>query len=341
MKTTQELLKEAKSMKITQELLQEAIEEVKRGGGTELYEWIKNFGTKQLIKDIWHNEPQCSEAELNNLIVNSTDVEEITNTITYLKHNRKRILVFLYANVGGNAVVIDLKQLENPDFIKKLEIFTQYGYQVTDKGNAVEIKKKGEESGIEFKIYAYKTEINEILRHLPELFRFDKLIDNHCYTGKYFNLALETSRDIIRNNYRIIKIYTSLFPDEEENYKRFFHDMRVSLNPGLVYGKFKGYVTSTGSKERQRHNQRILGVKIEELTDADSKEKQKQRFEEVLGVKIEELTDAETLKNKKLVEYKSLLKNRHTPEELLIAFKILNMLEKEANRVLDLAKQLR
>ena len=122
-------------MKITQEQLKQATEEVQKGRATEFYDWIDNFGTKNLIRDIYRNEPEDMESALNILAANSTEEEQITNTITYLKHNRKRILVFLDPNIRYNALILELSQLEDTDVISKLKIFTKYGYQVEDKGN--------------------------------------------------------------------------------------------------------------------------------------------------------------------------------------------------------------
>lgn len=129
-------------MKITQEQLKQATEEVQRGRATDFYSWIDNFGTKNLIRDIYSYEPEDIESALNILAANSTEEEKITNTITYLKHNRKRILVFLDPNNRYNALILELSQLEDIDVISKLKIFTKYGYQVEDKGNTLEIKKK-------------------------------------------------------------------------------------------------------------------------------------------------------------------------------------------------------
>ena len=305
-------------MKITQEQLKQATEEVQRGRATEFYDWIDNFGTKNLIRDIYRDEPADMEEALNILAANSTEEEKITNTITYLKHNRKRILVFLDPNSRYNALILDLSQLEDIDVISKLKIFTKYGYQLEDKGNTLEIKKKGKESEIDFKIYSYNTEINEILKQLPELFKFDELINRHCYAGKYYYTALATTRDIIKNNVDILNIYTSFFPEEKSKYDGYINDLEESLNTDLVYNKFKNYILSAGSKEQQ-----------------------KQRLEETLGIKTAELKNPEELKTKKLTDYQIAIENHRTPEELFITFKMANMVEAKANQLINLATKLR
>lgn len=305
-------------MKITQEQLKQATEEVKKGRATDFYSWIDNFGTKQLMRELYTYEPEDMETALNILAANSTEQEKLTNSITYLKHNRKRILVFLDPNIRYNALILELNQLEDTDVISKLKIFTKYGYQLEDKGNTLEIKRKGKESGIDFKIYSYNTEINEILKQLPELFKFDELIKNHCYAGKYYHSALATTRDIIQNNVDILNIYTSFFPEEKSNYDGYINDLEESLNTDLVYNKFKNYILSAGSKENQ-----------------------KQRLEETLGIKISELTNPEDLKNKKLTQYQTVIETNHTPEELFITFKMANMIDSKANQLINLATKLR
>lgn len=305
-------------MKITQEQLKQATEEVQKGRATEFYDWIDNFGTKNLIRDIYRNEPADMEEALNILAANSTEEEKITSTITYLKHNRKRILVFLDPNSRYNALILELSQLEDTDVISKLKIFTKYGYQLEDKGNTLEIKKKGKESGIDFKIYSYNTEISEILKQLPEHFKFDELIKNNCYAGKYYYSALATTRDIIQNNVDILNIYLNFFPEEQQSYEGFIQDLQESLDTDLVYNKFKNYILSAGSKENQ-----------------------KQRLEETLGIKISELINTEDLKNKKLIQYQTVITNRHTPEELFITFKMVNMIESKANQIINLATKLK
>lgn len=305
-------------MKLTQEQIKQATEEVQKGRATDFYSWIDNFGTKNLIRDIYRNDLTNMEELLDFFRYHSTEEEKINDYITYFKHNRKRILLFPDPKFKNSALILELSQLEDTDVASKLKIFTKYGYTLQDNGNTITLKKKGKESGLDFQLYVYNTEVNEILKRLPEFFRFNEIVKDHCELGKYSIKAIPTTRDIIQNNIDIINIYTSFYPEEKQSYEGFVKDLEESLNTDLVFRQFKNYVELAGSKANQR-----------------------QRFEETLGIKIAELTNPEDLKEKKLVEYQRLIQTNHTPEALFVSFKMANMVDSKANQILNLASKLR
>lgn len=305
-------------MKLTQEQIQKATEEVQKGRATEFYDWIYYFGTKQLLRDFRLHDPADIEEALNIFAYNSTEEEKINDYITYFKHNRRRILVFPHPKYKHLRLVLELSQLEDTDVASRLKIFTKYGYTLEDKGNAVNLKKKGKESGLDFELYMYNTEVNEILKRLPEFFRFNDIVKSRCELGINPVRNLAATRDIVQNNIDIINIYTSFYPEEKQSYKGFIKDLEESLNTDLVSIQFKSYIELAGTKANQR-----------------------QRFEETLGIKITELTNAEELKETKINEYQRLIQTNHTPEELFVSFKMANMVEAKANQILNLASRLK
>lgn len=305
-------------MKLTQEQIQKATEEVQKGRATEFYDWIYYFGTKQLLRDIRIHETADIEEVLEIFAYNSTEEEKINDYITYFKHNRRRILVFPHPKYEHLRLVLELSQLEDTDVANKLKIFTKYGYTLVDKGYAVQLKKKGKETGLDFELYMYNTEVNEILKRLPEFFRFNEIVKDHCEIGinPVGNLAI--TRDTIQNNIDIINIYTSFYPEEKQSYEGFIKDLEESLNTDLVFRQFKNYIELAGTKANQR-----------------------QRFEETLGIKIAELTNPEELKERKIQEYQRVIQTNHTPETLFVSFEMANMVESHANQIINLATKLK
>lgn len=195
--------------KIRQETVNKALEQANKGKAPNLYNWFQKNSTKQAKEEFKKFKPQNNQDLLNIMMNNSTDKQIVNPNTVYLKHNRKRIFVFINRQ-QDNYVVVDADFSLDADLerIKKIMVKSGYDTQIFD--DTVTFVKHSNFFGIDVTMEIPKQNLDEELKNLGDR---EEVMENLVTYSQFPQLTdnfLALCRDLMEVRLDILKADTEL-----------------------------------------------------------------------------------------------------------------------------------